>query len=91
MSSNEKTNKDQRVITQTKKYGVVLCPSCGYIQGREIIGSVFKHKGAFESVECYRCRKRIHLAENLLFTSDSAVAASEWLMVYKNRIPKNQE
>ena len=89
MSSNEKTMKDQGLTTQTKKYGVVLCPSCGYIQGRDLIGSVFKHKGAFESVNCYRCKKRIHLTENLLFMSDSAVVASEWLIVYKNRITKS--
>ena len=71
---------------KTKRYGAILCPACGYIQGRQLTGSVFKYKGPFTSVNCYWCKRKVIIAQNLLFDSDSAFIASEWIMAYNKRI-----
>ena len=70
-----------------EKFGVVQCIHCGYIQGRELAGSVFSHQGPFKSVGCYNCKKMVPLtAVNVLFKSDSAAVAHGWLVAYKKQI-----
>jgi hypothetical protein len=72
-----------------EKFGVVQCIHCGYIQGRELIGSVFSHQGQFKSVVCYNCKKSIPLtAVNVLFKSDLATEAHGWLVAYKKQMIK---
>jgi hypothetical protein len=64
-----------------EKFGVVQCIHCGYIQGRELVGSVFSHQGSFKSVNCYNCKKSIPLtAVTVLFKSDSPTEAHGWLV-----------
>ena len=70
-----------------EKFGVVQCVHCGYIQGRELVGSVFGYQGPFKSVVCYNCKKSIPLtAVNVLFKSDSAAEAHDWLVAYKKQM-----
>ena len=70
-----------------EKFGVVQCIHCGYIQGRELVDSVFSHQGLFKSVVCYNCKKSIPLtAVNVLFKSDSPTEAHGWLVAYKKQI-----
>jgi DNA-directed RNA polymerase subunit RPC12/RpoP len=82
---NYQTGTKQKI----KKFGAILCPACGYIQGKQLTGSVFKYKGPFTSVNCYRCKKKVIIAQNVLFDSDSAYIVSEWIMVFKNRLKRN--
>jgi hypothetical protein len=71
----------------TAKFGVVQCIHCGYLQGREIAGTVFKFRGEFKTVVCFNCKKSIPLTiVSVLFKSDSAEAAHAWLVAYKTKI-----
>lgn len=78
--------KRNGIIQKTKKYGVILCPVCGYIQNRQLTGSVFKYKGPVTSINCIWCRRRVIVIHNLLFDTDSANNAYEWIVDYKNKI-----
>jgi DNA-directed RNA polymerase subunit RPC12/RpoP len=78
--------KPQKHSNQIKKYGAILCPVCGYIQNRQLTGSVFKYKGPFTSVNCIWCGKRVIVIQNLLFETDSARIARGWIVDYKNKI-----
>jgi hypothetical protein len=70
-----------------EKYGVVLCPHCGLLQGRTLVGIAFKYKGPFKSVYCYRCKKRIDLSKaKILFRSDSPEVVSGWIRGYKSHV-----
>ena len=70
-----------------EKFGVVQCIHCGYIQGRELFGSVFSYQGQFKSVVCYNCKKSVPLTSvTVLFKSDSAAVAHGWLVAYKNQM-----
>jgi transcription elongation factor Elf1 len=82
MYARAEKNYTQRI----KKYGAILCPVCGYIQNRQLTGSVFKYKGPFTSVNCIWCGKRVIIIQNLLFDSDSAYSAYVWITNYKNKI-----
>jgi hypothetical protein len=52
-----------------EKFSVVQSINCGYIQGRELVGSVFSHQGPFKSVVCYNCKKPIPLT-TVMFCSN---------------------
>jgi hypothetical protein len=83
----KKTEIQREEAMMNEKFGVVQCIHCGYIQGRELVGSVFSHQGPFKSVVCYNCKKSIPLtAVNVLFKSDSAAEAHGWLVAYKKQM-----
>jgi len=76
---------------ELKKYAVIQCPHCGYIQGRTVVGSVFKYKGPFKSVNCYRCGKRVVLSEvTILFSGESPELISGWIRGYKTSLASNR-
>jgi hypothetical protein len=71
----------------SEKFGVVQCIHCGYLQGRELVGSVFSHQGGFKTVVCFNCKKSIPLTiVTVLFKSDSVEAAHAWLVAYKTQM-----
>jgi transcription elongation factor Elf1 len=73
--------------TMTEKFGIVQCFHCGYLQGRELVGSVFDYQGPFKSVVCYNCKKSVPLTvANVLFKFDSSAAAHDWLLAYKKQM-----
>jgi hypothetical protein len=85
----EKTKIAREEAMLNEKFGVVQCIHCGYIQGRELVGSVFDYQGQFKSVVCYNCKKSNPLtAANVLFKSDSAADAHGWLVSFKKQMIK---
>lgn len=71
-----------------KKYGVVQCPFCGWVQGSQLIGGFFLAKDTVKkNVLCFQCKRKILLSvESILFMGDDSKLTSDWIMNYKKKI-----